>query len=517
MNFDFSAQSNVFWLDGAVHVREYPALQEDIAIDVAIVGAGMAGLHCAWNLRSRGLRVAIFEGAQIGRQATGRATAKVTSQHGLCYQTITKKFSAEYARIHARENEKALRLIKEISGTIGTAAAFETCEAYIFGRSSDEVDQLRHEEEAARAAGIDASIVHEIIAPVEATAALRFPGQGQFDPYGYLQGLAALLDGEVNIYENSRVVNVEYDAPCRLTVNGHEVTAAHVVVTTQQPIVGEGHFFAKAFPFAHVVAAAPLPPSIELDGMFINVGEPSRSIRKAQHEGETYVIVSGAEFHPGEPEDLRAATDDLRAFLADNLSIREPTHLWTNEDFRPMDGAAFIGPAQSDMPRLLVATGFAAWGITQGAVAGEVLASCVRGEEHTASKLYDATRHKPVAGGAEFAKENLKAGMHLVGDRVLGQKIVKLNEIGLGEAAVVSHGGESLAVRRDPSGEIVALSAICTHMGCVVDWNGVDRTWDCPCHGSRFDQGGNVLAGPATEPLERKTIHVEVDDGVVET
>src|SRR5690606_20711863 len=167
-----------------------------------------------------------------------------------------------------------------------------------------------------------------------------------------------------------------------------------------------------------------------------------------------------------------------------------------------------------DTPRLLVATGFAAWGTTQGAVAGEMLAAFVRGEEHPAAALYDSTRHQPLAGGPEFVEENMKAGMQLVGGRLLGRKTVGLCEIAPGEGAIVSHGGEKLAVRREPSGEVVALSAICSHMGCVVDWNGVDRTWDCPCHGSRFDQTGNVLTGPAKEPLGRRSIHIEVTDDV---
>jgi len=514
MRLDFPAFSNVFWLDGAQPMHDYPALEGSLEVDVAIVGAGMAGMHCAFHLRNRGLKVAVFEGKTIGGQATGRSTAKVTSQHGLCYQTIEQKFGAEQAKIHARCNEQALRRIEEISGMIGEAANFESRDAYVYAETDEEVEELRREEKAARDAGIDASMVDLVKAPVEALAALKFPDQGQFDPFGYLQGLAALLRDQIDFYEESRVTAIDYGCPCVLQVNGHEVRAAHVVVTTQQPVIPEGHFFAKAYPFAHVVAAAPLPDGVVIDGMFINISEPRRSLRTVEIGEETYVIVSGAEFRPGEPDELLEATEDLLWFLAEHLNIREPTHLWTNEDFRPMDGAAFIGPAASDHPRLLVATGFAAWGITQGAVAGEILACCVRGEEHPALSLYDSTRHKPIAGGGEFVKENMKAGMHLVGDRVLGRKTVELREIEPGEGAVVSHGGEKLAVRREASGEVVALSAICTHMGCVVDWNGIDRTWDCPCHGSRFDQAGNVLTGPAKEPLGRRSIHIEVTDDV---
>lgn len=501
MTLEHARDSNVFWLDGA-DSRSYPALAQDMSADVAIVGAGMAGLHCAWALRDRGLRVLLLEARQIGRQATGRSTAKVTSQHGLCYGSLADDFGAEHARIHAQENEKALALVAELSTRIGADAAFDRRDAFVYAGNDKEVQQLKREAEAARDAGIDAMVEDSVRAPVEAVAALRFPNQAQFDPFGYLQGLAELVAETVQVHEQSRVMSVEAGNPCQLKVNGHTVRADAVVITTHMPIVAEGHFFAKAFPFAHPVAAAPLPDGIELDGMFISAGSPSRSLRTARRDGQTFLVAAGREFHPGEPEDERGAIDDLRDFLKTQFGIEEPTHLWTNEDFRPMDGAAFVGPADKRHTNLLVATGFAAWGITQGVMAGDLLASLLQGKEHPAASLYDATRHKPIAGGVEFVKENVKAGAHLVGDRLLNRKTVALDEIGAGSGGVVSHKGEKLAVRREASGQVVALSAICTHMGCVVDWNATDHTWDCPCHGSRFDEGGAVLAGPATEPLE---------------
>lgn len=514
MSIEFPSFSNVFWLDAAQPLHEYPALDGPLSVDVAIIGGGMAGLHCAWYLRNRGLRVALFEGSRIGTQATGRSTAKITSQHGLCYQTITQKFGADHAALHAHHNQMAVQHIRQIAQSIGPAAAHEVRDAYVYATTDEEVEQLEREAAAARQAGIKAEIVDQVPLPLKALGALRFPAQGQFDPFGYLQGLADLIREKIQIFEESRVTSIDYGEPCVLTINGQEVRAAHVVVTTQQPIISQGHFFAKAFPFAHVVAAAPMPARLDINGMFINISEPRRSLRTTRFEDERYLIVSGAEFRPGEPDELYEAIDDLRRLLKDSFGIREPTHLWTNEDFRPMDGAAFIGAADSNHPRLLIATGFAAWGITQGAVAGDILASCVLGEEHPALPLYDATRHKPIAGGAQFVKANVKAGIHLLGDRILGRKTVDLTAIGPGEGAVVAHGGEKLAVRRDPSGEVVALSAICTHMGCVVDWNAVDRTWDCPCHGSRFDQAGDVLTGPAREPLQPRTVHIEVTDDV---
>jgi Rieske Fe-S protein len=171
-----------------------------------------------------------------------------------------------------------------------------------------------------------------------------------------------------------------------------------------------------------------------------------------------------------------------------------------------MDGMAFVGPATSGKPDLLVATGFNAWGITQGAVAGEILAARILEKIHPCADLYDATRVKPVAGGPTFVMENVKTAAHLAGERLLGSRISKLADIAQGEGGVIRHKGEQLAVLKDADGAVTARSAICTHLGCVVGWNAIDRTWDCSCHGSRFDADGAVLSGPATAPLEARAL-----------
>lgn len=505
-------QDNVFWLDGATGAR-FPALALDCTVDVAIIGAGMVGLHCAWALHDQGLRVAVVEARRIGRQATGRSTAKVTSQHGLCYAQIARDFGDEAARIHARENERALGLVADLSARIGDQAAFERRDAYVYATDDTEANPLQQEAEAARRAGLAARLDQAVPAPVDAVAALRFPDQGQFDPFGYLQGLAGMLAEHVQIFEESRVTAVKPGQPCEIRVNGHTVRAGVVVVSTQIPVIPEGHFFAKAFPFAHPVAAAPLPEGVTIDGMFVSAGSPGRALRTARRGSQTFLVAAGRSFSPGARDAEREAIDDLRGFLNARFGIANPSHLWTNEDFRPMDGAAFIGPADRRHPNLLIATGFAAWGLTQGAVAGDILASLARGREHPAAALYDATRHKPIVGGATFLRKNIKAGAHLVGDRLLNRKTVELSDIGPGTGGVIVRDGEKLAVRSDASGKIAALSAICTHMGCVVDWNATDRTWDCPCHGSRFDAQGAVLTGPATAPLEPRSLGDWEKDG----
>ncbi|WP_051469694.1 FAD-dependent oxidoreductase [Chelativorans sp. J32] len=504
-------KGNPFWFDG-VASKDYPALAEDLTVDVAIVGGGIVGLHCAHRLSGTGLKVVLLEARRIGRQATGRSTAKVTSQHGQRYASLTKKFGDEQARIYARANQDAVAEIAALAQAMEAQAGLEPRPAYIYAVDDEQAAQLKKEYEAAKTLGLPAEIVSGAGLPFHTTALLRYDGQYQFNPYLYLVGLAERISSEIPIYEQSRVTEISAGEPIRLSVNGRTVTAAHAVVATQMPVVNEGKFFAKAYPFAHAVVAARLPDGKRVEGMFISSGTPSHSLRTAVKDGQTYLIAAGGEFKTGEPEKEREMVEDLRSFLSANFGIDEFTHLWTNEDFRPMDGAAFIGPATNSHQNLLVATGFDAWGITQGVVAGGILAERILGRSHPAADLFDSTRVKPMASAAEFTKGNIKAAGHLIGDRVMKRAAVPLDSIAPGEGGIISHKGEQLAVRRHDDGSLIGLSATCTHMGCIVGWNGIDRTWDCPCHGSRFDERGEVIAGPAVSALEPRDVR-ELEEG----
>ncbi|WP_173933546.1 FAD-dependent oxidoreductase [Chelativorans sp. Marseille-P2723] len=498
-----------FWFDG-VEAPAYPPLDEDLDVDVAIVGGGQVGLHCAYKLKDSGLRVVVLEARRIGRQATGRSTAKVTVQHGRRYSTLISKYGEGDARIYAEANKEAMEEIARLAAAMEEQAGLDVRAAFIYAADENQARMLEEEAQAARSLGLPARMVFDAGLPFATTALLEFSGQYQFDPYRYLVGLAPLINAP--IYEQSRVTEIEGESPRRLKVNGHTVAANHVIVATQMPIVNEGRYFAKAFPFAHPVVAAPLPADKPLEGMFINAGSPSHSLRTAERDGQTYLIAAGGEYKQGEEEDQQRMMDDLRTFLEKEFGIRTLSHAWTNEDFRPMDGVAFVGPASSD-GTLQVATGFDAWGITQGVVAADILAGHVIGRSHPASRLFDAARMRPVKSAREFTKGNIEAATHLVRDKMLKRMAVPLDDIAPGSAGIVDHNGEQLAVIRHMDGSLTAFTASCTHMGCIIGWNPIDRTWDCPCHGSRFDEHGDVIAGPAVSPLKFRLLEGIEDEG----
>lgn len=492
--------SNVFWLDRQ-RQEPFASVQGDLCLDVAIVGGGIAGLHAALGLRGSGLKVALLEARRIGLQATGRSTAKVTSQHGVKYEKLISTFGRDKATLYAAANERAKSDIATICSSLPRKAELEAKPAYIYARNDEEMRILQKEANAAVSLGLPADLLPDAGLPLPHTGALRFSDQFQFDPYLYLGGLARFVGPDVTIFENSRVKDIAGDGPFQLQLDTGVVTAEKVIVATQMPVIADGMFFAKAYPFAHPVAAAPLPDEVSLNGMFISAGSPSLSLRTATRGGRTFLIAAGAEFKTGDEGAANEAIEDLLQYMRQYFRVPKASHIWVNEDFRPMDNVPFIGSASSGKPDLLIATGFDAWGITQGAVAGEILAALAQGKSHAAADLYDATRLKPLAGGPTFVAENAKTVAHMASERLLRSRAVSMDDIEPGQGGVVERDGEQWAVRKAEDGTVTVRSAICTHLGCVVGWNATDRTWDCSCHGSRFTEDGQVLSGPAVEPL----------------
>lgn len=493
-----------YWASTVLEQARYPRLAGELEVDVAVIGAGIVGLTTALLLTQAGKSVAILEARRIGQGATAKSTAKVTSQHGLVYRKLIGDFGADGAMAYATANEAAIRRIEALVRDGAIDCSFETRPAYVYSCSPDEIADLRAEVEAAVGLGLPASFVTEAPLPFPIAGAMRFDRQAQFNPARYLQGLAAALGPTSRIFEDTRVVDIENGDVCTAhTDGGAAVTARAVIVATHMPTVMQSLLFAKAFPLSHPMAAARIDPSRAPSGMFISTGRPSHSFRVDSSGGASVLVAAGGAYTPGETEDEREAARDLDRFLAVNFGVEQVEHRWTNEDFMSIDGMPFVGRVGAG--HLYGATGFSAWGITNGTVAGMLLSDLVLGLSNPWAELFDPRRVKAAAGGPAFVKETLKVVGHFVGDRLLKRRPHAI-DLAPGEAAIVELEGKQLAVYRQENGTLQAVSAICTHLGCVVGWNATDRSWDCPCHGSRFAIDGTVISGPATAPLDRLTL-----------
>jgi glycine/D-amino acid oxidase-like deaminating enzyme/nitrite reductase/ring-hydroxylating ferredoxin subunit len=491
-------QDKSYWNSTAPAPR-FPTLVGDIKVDVAIIGGGIVGITTARRLKDKGLTAAVVEARKVGRQVTGKSTAKVTSQHSLRYQTLKSKFGESRTKLYADAQETAIREMKSLIAQYSIECDLEPKAAYVYTCQDKHVGQIETEVEVAKSLGLPASLVRETGLPFDVIMAIRYEGQAQFHPTKYIAALAETIPGDgCHVFEHSRAVNWE---PSRVMTDEGSIVARNVVMATHLPLGQVGFYYAEVHPRAEAVVAAPI--GLVPDGMYLSVEQPIHSIRTHMHEGRMFGIATGPSFKPGQTEKEREGFEEIERWVSDTFDAGPIAYRWVNEDYSSMDSMPFIGWSSSKGDRYLVATGFGAWGISNGTAAGMILADLAAGVDNAWLEAFDATRVKPIAGGPKFLTDNIGVAAHLIGG-YLSRKQRSFDALGPGEAAILKINGENIAAFRDEQGTVHAVSAVCSHMGCLVGWNQNDRTWDCPCHGSRFELSGEVLHGPATRALGSK-------------
>ncbi len=480
----------------------YPRQQADQSVDVAIVGGGIVGLTTALLLKRAGRTVAVLESRRVAAQVTGRSTAKITSQHGLVYADLIENHGLEKAQAYADANQDAIEQMAVIAASLGVDCDFERKASYVFSRDGSSSKEIEAEHAAAVRLGLPASLVTAAPISVPVVRALRFNNQAQFHPRKYLLAVAAAVDGDGSfVFENTRVLDVQDGEPCRVIGDGVSVTARDVVVATNLPILDRGGFFTRAYPRAHIGIAAPIAPADAPEGMFYCIDNAPHSLRTWSDGGETYLIVLSASFTPGETDNVTALFQRLVDETRRDFPIRDISWRWMTEDYDSMDGVPFVGKLTPLSKHVYTATGFSAWGITNGTASAHLLADMIVGRESATASLYDSTRVK-AAGASKFLRKNLSVGKQWLGGIVSRGKPTTADNLQLGEGAVIETSGKKRAVYKDEEGKLHSWSPYCTHLGCLLTWNNLERTWDCSCHGSRFERDGRVLHGPATRDMD---------------
>jgi glycine/D-amino acid oxidase-like deaminating enzyme/nitrite reductase/ring-hydroxylating ferredoxin subunit len=510
---DHARSRTSYWIETAPPGELAPPPDGDLTVEVAVVGAGIAGISTAWELTRRGHSVALLEADRVAAGVTGHTTAKVSAQHTLIYDRLRRTRGKDGARLFAASQMDAIRHAAETADVLGIDCDWEATAAYTYAEDPGRTDELRAEAAAAREAGLPAEYVTDTDLPFPVAGAVRVADQAQFHPRKYLLALVddlRRLGGRV--HEHTRVVGLSEGDPCVLTTeDGVKVTARSVVVATHYPIFDRALLFTRLSSRRELVVAAPIEATAAPAGMYITPEQNTRSVRTAPYEdGKRLLIVTGEHFTPGTGGDVEARFEALSAWAVERFGELDLTRRWATQDNDPTDSVPLVGPLHPGSRHTYVATGFGGWGMATGIMAGRLLCDLVTGRDNAWSDLYDPRRVTSVLReGMGFVKQQAEVARHFVGDRLPhlpGSSAGSVDDIEPGDGAVVHVSGKRCAVHRDEDGKLHAVSAKCTHLGCIVSFNRAERAWECPCHGSRFDPDGRVVQGPAVRPLEPRDI-----------
>ena len=495
-----------YWIDSTPH-DPLPPASPDRTFDVAVIGAGIVGLTAADALKKAGMSVAVIEAGGIVEGVSGHTTAKVTAGHGVIYSELRKKFGDDGARTYAASNAAALEYMAVLVESENIDCEWVRKDNYIYAETEKELETVRAEAEASSAAGLAAEFVTDTPLPWQVAGAVRQRHQAQFHPRKYLLHLARSIDGGGSVvWERTRATDVVEGSPCRVETEAGTITARDVIVATHLPFLDRGMYFSKVFPHREHVVAVRVPTAAVPDGMFISAGSPTRSVRGTPYGDDALLIISGESHKTGEDPDTGRRYERLLAWAQEHFPVTAVEYHWSAQDNYSQDGVPFIGRYTRTSEHLYTATGFGAWGMTNGTLAGMLLSDAILGRDNPWAQLYDSNRIKPMASAATFVKENVKVAAHFIGDRISKEGKGSADDLEPDEAAVLGAGAGAVAAYRDADGALHTVSATCTHMGCLVSWNKGERSWDCPCHGSRFDCDGKVLHGPAVAPLAPKEL-----------
>jgi glycine/D-amino acid oxidase-like deaminating enzyme/nitrite reductase/ring-hydroxylating ferredoxin subunit len=493
-----------FWVESTPST-DYPPLAGRVSVDVAVIGAGITGLTAAVLLKREGKTVAVVEAKRIVRGATGYTTAKVTSGHGVLYSELTKTIGAEGARLYAEANQAAVERIGRFVDDGGIECDFERKTNYVYAESTEEIDSIEQEVEAARRCDLDVSFVEDTPLPYKVAGAIRLERQAQFHPRRYLLALAQTIPGDgSHVFELTRALNVDEGEPCEVKTDRGTVVARDVIVATHLPFLDRGLLFAKTYPHRSYAVAAPIAEEAAPDGMFINAGTPTRSARTIR-DGERLLLQVGGNGHKaGQEQDTARRYEQLEAFLREHWPEAGPVeYRWSTQDYMSFDRVPYVGRLRRGSKHVTTATGFNKWGMTNGTAAAMILSDSVLERPNEWAEVFEAKRLKPRASAAKLIKEGASVAFHFVGDRLARAGERSPDELARGEGAICRVAGRKRAVYRDDDGALHVLSAVCRHLWCIVAWNPAERTWDCPCHGSRYTGEGRMIQGPTVEDLKR--------------
>ena len=554
---------NSFWLDSIENKNKFNKLEKDISTDVCIVGAGIFGLTCGYYLTKQGYNVVLLEKEKdIASKTTGHTTAKITSQHNLIYKYLIDSLGESMAKKYLYANQDAIGNIYQIINDENIDCDFVRQDSYVYTNNLDELEKIKLENKAVNSLGFKSEFVTSTPLPFNVLGALRFPNQAEFNPIKYAYGLAkcitsngsSAIDGLVNagsvgsvsvgdgivenspggaslnlakgtgeIYTDTLVQNIKKENDEFITsCKDYVVRSKYVILASHYPFIDRlGYYFLKMYQSTSYVIAVDIGDKT-FDGMYINSKQPTFSYRFANFSGscgKRLLLVGGADHKTGSKIDLSNAYSILEYEVRKYYPDCKVLYKWNTEDYITLDKIPYIGEFSHFMPNMYIGTGFNKWGMTSSNVAGNIIVDKILGRENEYENVFKATRLHPIKNNVELGnmiKETTNsfvinkfkvpdADLDVIEDNSVmsgSKKAGNFEEIKNDSGHVLKYNGQTIGIYKDNDGKIFAVNPICTHLGCLLSWNNLDKTWDCPCHGSRFDYKGHQLYNPAIRDLD---------------
>ncbi len=489
------------WIDTTKDTN-YPSLENDIDVDVIIIGGGITGITAAYLLNKSGIKTALIDANRIAKGTSGHTTAKITSQHALKYNKMINKFGEERARQYASANQTAIDFIESVARDNKIACDFKRVPAFVFTQDESYIQKLEDETEAALKLGLPAEYTETLALPFGTSGAMKFTNQAYFHPRKYLLALAALIEGEdCRIYENTRAVDIqEGDTHTVITDNGKKIRAKYVIQATRYPFYDKpGLYFSRLFPKRTYLLGIRINGSFP-EGMYINAEDPSRTLRPHTGSDMDIMLVGGDTHKTGHGKDLHNHYEIIKDFAKPIFDISGIPYRWSAQDYTAMDELPYAGHMTSNRNRIYVATGFDKWGISNGTASAMLITDLILKEESPWEDVYSPSRFTPGASAKNFLVQNTDVAAKYVSGKL--NMPLETAPVQKGKAEITEVQGYKVGVYRDNEDKLHYVNTTCTHIGCELKWNSAELSWDCPCHGSRFTYDGDVIEGPAVESIK---------------
>lgn len=497
-------ETSSYWSSSAF--PQFPKLTSDQRADVVVVGGGITGLTSAYLLATAGKRVVLLERQRCAKVDTGHTSAHLTVVTDSRLRELVRVFGRTHAQAVWDAGFAAIAQIDEIVRRHDIACEFAWVDGYLHAPVDDNTQahekELREDAELAKELGFDVEFIDSV--PIAGTPGLRAEGQVRMHPRKYLAGLShVIIAAGGQIYEMSEAAEFT-EKPRAVKANGHTVRCEDVVIATHNPQPGFGSFAGatlfqtKLALYTSYVIAGRAPKGEIPDALWWDTARPYRYLRIEPQRDHDLVVFGGEDHKTGQETDADMRFERLESQLASMVSGVEITHRWSGQVIETPDGLPYIGMSADHQ---YTATGFAGNGLTFGTLGGMMMADAILGRVNPWTDLFSPGRKALGRGLWEYIKENADYPYYMIRDRFAGTESHSLRAVPRGEGQIIERNGEKVAAYRDASGAVTMSSAVCTHMGCLVAWNDAERTWDCPCHGSRFKTTGEVIAGPAGSPL----------------